>query len=41
MTVLAVLAVLERTLPTLCLSCKIQDKKATMTVLAVSAGFGS
>ena len=40
MTVLAVLKVLESTLPSFCWSCKIQDKEATMrdlTVLAVSA----
>ena len=40
MTVLTVLAVLESTLPSCCLSCKIQHNEATvavLTVLAVSA----
>ena len=37
MTVLTVLAVLESTLPSFCWSYKIQDKEATVTVLAVSA----
>ena len=38
MTVLAVLAVLENTLPFFCWSYKTQEKEATVTVLAVSAG---
>ena len=37
MTVLAVLTALERTLPSLCLSYKIQDKKAILTVLVALA----
>ena len=37
MTVLAVLTVLESTLPSFCLSYKIQDKEATETVSAVMA----
>ena len=40
MTVLAVLtglAILESTLPSFCFYYKIQDKEATVTVLAVSA----
>ena len=37
MTVLAVLAVLERTLPSSCLSYKIQCKETTVTVLTVLA----
>ena len=35
--VLTVLAVLESTLPSVCLSYKIQHNEATMAVLAVSA----
>ena len=37
MTVLTVLAVLESTLPSCCLSYKIQHDEATVAVLAVSA----
>ena len=37
MTVLAVLAVLESTSPSFCLSYKIQYREATMTVLTVLA----
>ena len=37
MTVLAVLTVLEKTLPSFCWSYKIQDKEATVTVLTVLA----
>ena len=37
MTVLAVLAVLESTLPSCCLSYKIQHNEATVVVLTVSA----
>ena len=43
MTVLAVLTVLESTLPSFCVSYKIQYQEAAvtvLTVLAVSAGFG-
>ena len=34
---MTVLAVLESTLPSVCLSCKIQYQETTVTVLAVSA----
>ena len=37
MTVLAVLTVLDCTLPSFCLSCKIQYQVTVLTVLAVSA----
>ena len=37
MTLLAVLTVLESTLPSLCLSCKIQCQETTVTVLTVLA----
>ena len=37
LAVLTVLAVLERTLPSFCLSCKIQCQEMTVTVLTVLA----
>ena len=37
LVVLTVLAVLDYTLPSFCLSCKIQYQEGAMTVLAVSA----
>ena len=37
MTVLAVLVVLESTLPSLCVSCKMQCQEATVTLLTVVA----
>ena len=41
MTVLAVLAVLESTLPSFCLSYKIQHNEATVVVLTVLAVLAS